>query len=82
MKKIFIVALLCFFAAALYGQEKSPSFFLLPAGYDYIRFENQTIHKPAVGAGFLLGEQNLPFNEVERRFFGMALYQPFFLSTQ
>ena len=54
--------------------------FLLPLGYDFIRLEEQTIHSPAAGAGFLIGEQDLPFTEVERRFLGLALYQPLILT--
>jgi hypothetical protein len=75
----------CLIAVNAIGQEQTDQgkpMFIIPLGYDFMRLGEQSIHRPAIGAGFLLGEQDLPFIEVERRFFGMALYQPFFLSDK
>ena len=78
----FCILFALFAATAVFGQarEKDPLVFFIPAGYDLMRLENQTIHSPALGFGFILGEQDLPFDQVERRFFGMALYQPVIFS--
>ena len=74
MKKIAVL-LFCF-ASSLPAQTKNPFMFLLPLGYEFSRLEGLAFHSPAVGAGFLSGEMDLPFTEVERRFFCLALYQP------
>jgi len=41
-------------------------------------FDKQSVHNFAAGAGFLSGEQDTAFTAVEKRFFGLVLYQPFF----
>jgi len=86
---IFSIIICCFFAANAFGQEKEeeeqskpPFIFFLPTGYDYIHFDKQSIHSFAVGAGFLSGEQDIAFTEVEQRFFGLVLYQPFFFTEE
>jgi hypothetical protein len=70
----------------VYGQEtekkNDPIVVFLPFGYDFSLLEEQTLHSPAGGAGFLVGEQNLPFNQVERRFTGLAAYQPFIFTEE
>jgi len=85
-RTIFSIFVLCFIAANVFGQEneesKQPFTFFLPAGYDYIHFERQSIHSFAAGVGFQLGEQEIAFNEVDHKFFGMALYQPFFFADE
>ncbi|MCL1928257.1 MAG: hypothetical protein FWG07_05635 [Treponema sp.] len=85
MKQKIIVVLLTlmrFITSAVFGQEQPKITLLFPFGYDFIRLGEQTIHSPSAGTGFLLGEMDLPFTEVERRFFGLALYRPFFLSEE
>src|SRR5215471_12267668 len=62
--------------------DKNPFMILLPLGYDFMRMGTQMVHRPATGIGFLSGEQDLPFTQVERRFLGLALYQPFFLKEE
>ncbi|MDR0302756.1 MAG: hypothetical protein LBI04_10655 [Treponema sp.] len=86
---VFSILLSCVIAANVFGQEeektgqaKNPFVFFLPAGYDYFHFESQSVHSFAAGAGFLSGEQNIHFTDVERRFFGVALYQPFFFKDK
>ncbi len=80
-RRAFLISLCCFIALNAYGQENeesnNPFVFFVPMGYEYIRMDSQSVHSFAVGVGFLSGEQDIPFNEVERRFFVMALYQPF-----
>lgn len=76
------LSVLCFFIVpVIYGQEtekkNDPFVFFLPIGYDLLLLEDQTVHSPAAGAGFLAGEPDLPFNQIERRFTGLAVYQPF-----
>nr|AGS53711.1 hypothetical protein [uncultured bacterium contig00068] len=78
--------LLLFFgiATAIFGQDvvqETPSLFLLPFGYDFLRFEENAVHNPALGVGFLSGEQDIPFDKVDRRFFGLALYRPLIFTT-
>ena len=58
------------------AKSKDPLTIFIPVGYEYMRVEEQSAHRPAGGIGFMIGEQDLPFTEVERRFFGIALYQP------
>jgi hypothetical protein len=60
----------------------TPSMFMLPLGYDFLRLGEQSVHSLTAGAGFMSGDQNSPFTEVERRFFGLALYQPFFFGEE
>ena len=77
-----ILVLLALCAAAYgFGEEsevnENPFTVFIPLGYDLIHLKDQTIHSPAGGVGFMIGKQNLPFTEVKRRFFGLALYQPF-----
>ena len=82
--KIAAFFLLLTFCAALgFGEEsaanetnKNPLTIFFPLGYDFIKLGGQNMHSPAGGAGFMIGEQDLPFTEVERRSFGIALYQP------
>ena len=78
-KKVFILFLLCIISTFCFAQEQV---FLIPFGYDFIRLGEQNVHSPAVGFGFLSGEQDLPFIQVERRFFGLALYHPFFFKEE
>jgi hypothetical protein len=77
----FIFLFYCLIAVNTFGQEKE-NFFILPFGYDFLRLGEQNIHSPAIGLGFLIGEQDIPFTQVERRYFGMALYQPFFFQGE
>jgi len=83
MKNIALVLLMMLFCAAwaLSGQEiepaKDPFILFIPVSYDYARLEEQTLHSPVAVIGFMLGKQGVPFNEVERRFLGIAQYQPF-----
>ena len=81
-KTVIALLLLCVIGAVLPAQEaaepQDPFTLFFPLGYDLLRLEEQTVHVPAFGAGFMLGEKDLPFTEVERRFFALALYQPFF----
>jgi hypothetical protein len=82
-KMFFSFLICCLITVNAFGQEKTDnntSMFLLPFGYDFIHFQNQIIQNPALGAGFLLGEQDIPFTEVERRFLALALYRPFIFS--
>jgi len=86
---IFSIILCCFFTANAFGQEKEeeeqskpPFIFFLPTGYDYIHFDKQSIHSFAAGAVFFSGEQDIAFTEVEQRFFGLVLYQPFFFTEE
>ena len=78
MKAFFSILLCLITATSVIGQERESSFFILPFGYDFLRFGDQTVHRPAFGVGFLHGEQDAAFDEVDRRFFALALYQPFF----
>ena len=88
MKKVFSVLLCLFIIPNIFSLEiddessqlKQHSFFLLPFGYDFIRLGELNIHSPALGVGYLQGEQDLPFDEVEHRIFGFSLYQPIFFS--
>jgi len=89
LRKVFPILILCLIAANVYGQEKDesektkqPFIFLIPAGYDYFNLERQSVHSFAIGAGFLSGEQDLPFDDVERKFFGLVLYQPLFFTDE
>ena len=74
--RLLCFLLLCCIAVVLPAQEQEPFVFLIPVGYDFFRLDGQTLHNPAAGVGFMYGEQDLPFDEVDRRFFGMALYRP------
>jgi hypothetical protein len=78
---VFLAFLVFCISAAGFGQEpaeaKDPLVIFLPAGYDFIRLDEQTLHSPAGGVGFMFGEQDLPFTQVDRRFFGAALYQTY-----
>ena len=80
--RIIPVFLLCAVATFCFAEDQiddnTPFVFLIPFGYGFFQSGDQTIHKPALGAGFLYGEQDLPFDEVTRRFLGIALYQPMF----
>ena len=80
-RKMTAIFILAFCAAAGFADEagvaKSPFTVFFPVGYDVIKLDRQIVHSPAAGAGFLMGSQDIPFTEVERRFFGLALYQPF-----
>ena len=85
---VFLVLLALCAAVACFGQEgelaethKNPFTLFFPLGYDLIKLADQTVHSPAGGAGFMIGEQDLPFTEVERRFFALALYQPFIFTN-
>ena len=82
MKRIlFSILLFSLFSNNIFGQEEENSpLFLLPFGYDFVRFENQTIHKPAIGAGLMLGDMDTPFDQVDRRIFALALWRPFIFS--
>jgi len=84
--KVTILALLCLIATAnsfaletdvqTSQNEDTSSFFLLPFGYDFLRLGDQNIHLPAIGGGYMSGERNIPFDEVEHRIFGIAMYRP------
>jgi hypothetical protein len=82
----FLSVLSLFMMPAVYGQEtekkNDPFVIFLPLGYDLLLLEEQTVHSPAGGVGFIAGEQNLPFNQVERRFTGLAAYQPFIFTEE
>jgi len=82
LKAIFsvLISSLIIFNAA--GQNKDDTFFLIPFGYNFMLIGEQTMHQPALGAGFLSGEQNLPFNEIDRRVLALALYQPLIFNTE
>ncbi|MDR2662262.1 MAG: hypothetical protein LBC31_04620 [Treponema sp.] len=71
---------------AVYGQEREkktdPFVFFLPVGYDLLVLEEQTLHSPVGGAGFLVGEQDLPFDRIERRLMGLAAYQSFIFTRE
>jgi hypothetical protein len=71
---------------AVYGQEtekkNDPFVFFIPISYDLLLLEEQTVHSPAGGVGFLVGKQDLPFNRIERRFTGLAAYQPFIFTEE
>jgi len=82
LKVIFSVLIFSFITFNVAGQNKDDSFFLIPFGYNFMRIGDQTIHQPAIGAGFLSGEQNLPFNEIDRRVLAFALYQPLIFNTE
>lgn len=80
MKRSILILLCSLFAVNVFGQEpeqgKNPFMFLLPFGYDFMKFDEQIVHTPALGVGFQLGENDIPFTEVDRRFFSLALYRP------
>lgn len=79
MKVVFTI-LFCFFAIIkVIGEERQNSIFVIPFGYDFLRFGDRSA---AVGVGYLYGEQNIPFDEVECRFSALALYQPFFFMEE
>jgi hypothetical protein len=40
------------------------------------------VHNPGGGIGFIMGKQDQPFDKIERQFFGIALYQPFFFTQE
>jgi hypothetical protein len=77
---LFFIMFICL-ATALFGQdieqEKDPFILFLPVGYNGFWLDEQTIHNPAAGIGFMLGKQDLPFTQIERRLMGMAMYMPF-----
>jgi len=73
---VFIFSITTVLAAQEQAQKEDPFMLIIPVGYDFVRMEQQTLHNPAAGIGFILGEQDLPFDEVDRSFFGMALYRP------
>ena len=81
---IFLAFVFCCFGTTVSAQEetgtKNPLMLFFPIGYDGLWLEDQTVHSPFGGIGFMFGKHGLPFNQVERRFFGMAMYQPFILS--
>ena len=78
---IFLIAVSCLIAGNGFaeegGSETSPLFIISP-GYDFTSLNRQTIHTINIGADFLLGDQDMPFDEVYRRFEGSALYEFFF----
>ena len=80
---MFLV-LICFLPVAnIFAQEdEPPSFFFLSFGHNFINLDDVFIHNPTAGMGFTFGEQDLPFDQVERRFFGQALYRPFFFDHE
>ena len=84
MKKtfhVFLLMLLLCIATAVFAQETeskdTPYLFFIPAGYNFTRLEDQIIHYPRAGVGFMIGEDNIPFNEVNQRFMGIAQYQTY-----
>ncbi|MDR2970640.1 MAG: hypothetical protein LBU83_01735 [Bacteroidales bacterium] len=89
-KKIIIVIFLCCIITILNGQEnlletssrqdETTAMFLFPFGYDFVRLGEQNIHLPAVGIGYMSGEQNLAFEQVEHRVFALALWRPVIFS--
>jgi hypothetical protein len=88
-RTFFSAVVFCLIAANVWGQErtepdeaKTPSVFMLPLGYDFLRLGGQSVHSLTTGAGFMSGGQDLPFTEVERRFFALALYQPLFFGEE
>jgi hypothetical protein len=76
---VLVFILLSFFIPMLPAEEpeEGPFILFLPIGYDFLRLEEQTIHSAAGGIGFMYGEQDLPFDQAQNRFLGMALYMPF-----
>jgi len=77
---VFVLLMMLFCATGtLSGQEiepaKDPFMLFIPVSYDYARLEEQTLHTPVAGIGFMLGKQGIPFDEVEHRFLGIAQYQ-------
>jgi hypothetical protein len=64
-------------------QEKSRSLYFLPlASYEWIKADDQQMHRPSVGFAIMKGEQDGPFTEVQQRFFTVAMYQPLFLKNE
>lgn len=84
LRIIFLFIFSLYFITTATGQEQEktnePFVLFIPIGYDFVRLENQTIHAPASGIGFLLGEQDVPFTEVDRRVMGLFMYQPYIFS--
>ena len=56
-------------------EEENYSFFVTTLGYDFMYFEDLIIHSPAIGVQLFLGDHNVPFNQINRRFSALALYQ-------
>ena len=83
---LFLTLICCLIVSNAFGQDglykdkETQSLFLLPLGYDFFYFNDQTVHNPAFGAGFMIGKSDIPFTEIERYFFGIALYRPVFFS--
>jgi hypothetical protein len=81
--KIIFITLCCIFAALpAQAEDKEPLVIFIPVGYEFAQFADQSVHAPALGVGFMLGEQDIPFDQVERRFMGLAVYQPYFFSEE
>ena len=85
-RSIFLIILIICVVKALPGHEpesvKYPLVFFLPVGYDFIKLDEQTIHSPVGGVGFILGKQDLPYDQIERCFMGMAAYQPYIFTEE
>jgi hypothetical protein len=86
LRIIIVFLLLACTITVLSGQEQEQDaerlMLFLPVSYDLLRLEKQTLHNPGGGLGFILGEQDQPFDKIERQFFGIALYQPFFFTQE
>ncbi|MCL1992008.1 MAG: hypothetical protein FWG66_03560 [Spirochaetes bacterium] len=83
MRIIFTIFLCAVFSANIFGQEQETQpIVLIPFGYDFIRLGSQSIHNPAIGVGFLLGDMDAPFTEVEGRILALALWRPLFFSQR
>jgi len=75
---VFSTLFFCIIAANVSGQEadeqaenESSLIFLMPAGYEFISLERQTMHAPSAGFGFISAQTG-------RRFLGMVTYRHVF----
>jgi len=75
--RIIFPILLCMIVAVnVMGQDKERNtFYIKPLSYDFFFLEDLIIHSPAIGVELFLGDHNVPFNEVNRRFSASANYR-------
>jgi hypothetical protein len=59
-------------------EPKRDLFFVPIVSYDYLSLGTQSVHFPGLVLGILKGEQDAPFDEVDKRFLVAVQYTPFF----
>jgi hypothetical protein len=51
------------------------------ASYNYTRLDEQAVHTPNFGLGFMAGDYGAPYTGIHKSFFAVTLYQPVFFTN-